>query len=173
MPAQATTTTTSTAHWCDLKKHLKHTKWKKQRELPTSAQPLIFRPIAPIREARQMKKRTVRLFLEALLLIHPEADATKSFPRDVCPPSCFLAMPSHLCRLNLTSLGDFPDRAPGIPMPLCVALLRIHQIRADLEQGDGYCWGSRKDQRRIAASAARHCQFRGRRRRLLAMHWQG
>ena len=54
------------------------------------AHPLMFRPIAPIKEVRQMKKRTVRLFLEALLLIHPEADPTKSFPRDVCPPSCFL-----------------------------------------------------------------------------------
>ena len=49
-------------------------------------------------------------------------------------------------------------------MPLSVALLRIHQIGADLEQEDDgcCCWGSRKDQRRITASAARHCQFRGR-----------
>ena len=57
------------------------------------ADPLIFRPIAPIREVREVKKRTVRLFFEALLLIHPEAHPTKSVPKDVCPPSCFLAMP--------------------------------------------------------------------------------
>ena len=65
----------------------------KEYLLQLLADPLIFRPIAPIREVGEVKKRTVRLFFEALLLIHPEADPTKSFPRDVCPPSCFLAMP--------------------------------------------------------------------------------
>ena len=35
---------------------------------------LIFRLLAPIREVRQMKKRTLRLFLKARLLIQPQAD---------------------------------------------------------------------------------------------------
>ena len=65
----------------------------KEYLLQLLADPLIFRPIAPIREVGEVKKKTVRLFFEALLLIHPEADPTKSFPRDVCSPSCFLAMP--------------------------------------------------------------------------------
>ena len=56
-------------------------------------------------------------------------------------------------------------------MPLSVAFLRIHQIRADLEQEDGYCWwGTRKDQRRITASAARRIVNFEEGEGLLAMH---
>ena len=62
---------------------------------------------------------TVRLFLEAIpLLLQPQADPSKSFPRDVCPLSRFLAMQLlHLCRLNPAK--EFGIWAPGILAPVC------------------------------------------------------